>query len=106
MNEFVEECRSEWKRLGVPDPVANEMAADLTADLNEAEKEGVSAEEVLGTSAFDPRSFASAWAAERGIVERPSPSGYGLPRRSRLSAAIAAFALIAIIGAVLMIHAS
>ena len=33
MNEFVEECRREWRRLGVPDPIANEMAADLTADI-------------------------------------------------------------------------
>ena len=37
MNEFVEECRREWNRLGVPDPVANEMAAELEADLEEAE---------------------------------------------------------------------
>ena len=36
MIEFVEECRQEWKRLRVPDPVANEMAADLEADLKEA----------------------------------------------------------------------
>ena len=43
MNEFVEECRREWRRLGVPDPIANEMAADLTADIEEAESEGGSA---------------------------------------------------------------
>lgn len=54
MNEFVEECRREWKRLRVPDAVAAEMAADLAADLEEAEAEGASAEEVLGGSAFDP----------------------------------------------------
>jgi hypothetical protein len=106
VNEFVEECRREWKRLGVPDPVANEMAADLEVDLKEAEDEGASAEEVLGTGAFDPRSFASAWAAERGVIERSAPSEYSLARRSRLPVAIAAFALIAIIGAVLMIEAS
>jgi len=40
VNEFVEECRREWRRLGVPDPIANEMAADLTADIEEAEAEG------------------------------------------------------------------
>jgi hypothetical protein len=107
VNEFIEECRREWKRLGVPDPVANEMAADLAADLKEAEDEGASAEEVLGSGAFDPRSFASAWATERGVIERPAPSGYRLARRSRLpAAAIATFALIAIVGAVLMIGAS
>lgn len=108
MNEFVEECRDEWKRLGVPDPVANEMAADLAADLEEAEAEGASAEEVLGSGAFDPRSFAAAWAAERGLIQRPQlPGGRGILRRSRLHAAIGAlFALIAIVGAVLVILAS
>lgn len=77
MSEFVEECRREWRRLGVPDPVANEMAADLTADLEEAEREGGTPEDVLGTSAFDPRRFAASWAAARGVtgttdLERPS----------------------------------
>lgn len=77
MSEFVDECRREWRRLGVPDPVANEMAADLTADLEEAEAEGASPEDVLGNSAFDPRRFAAAWAAARGVtspppLERPS----------------------------------
>lgn len=104
MNEFVEECRSEWKRLGVPDPVADEMAADLAADLEEAEAEGASAEDVLGTGAFDARSFAAAWAAERGVSRRPRN---GLPRRSRVPAAIGTFALIiAIVGAALVILAS
>lgn len=106
MNEFVEECRREWKRLGVPDPVANEMAADLAADLREAEAEGVSAEEVLGSGAFDPRSFASAWAAERGVIGQPLPSGHRFPRRSRMAAAVAAFVVVAIVGAVMVIVAS
>ncbi len=73
MNEFVDECRREWRRLGVPDPVANEMAADLTADLEEAEAEGGSPEDVLGNSAFDPRRFAAAWAARPRCDERPRP---------------------------------
>jgi hypothetical protein len=71
MSEFVEECRREWKRLGVPAPVANEMAADLAADLREADAEGVSPEEVLGSGAFDPQSFAASWAAERGVIDHP-----------------------------------
>ena len=106
MSEFVEECRREWKRLGVPDPVANEMAADLAADLEEAKADGASAEEVLGSSVFDPRAFAGAWAAERGLIQRPPTREYHFPRRSLLPAAIAAFALVAVIGAVLMIVAS
>src|SRR5580698_11550827 len=68
VSEFVDECRREWRRLGVPDPIANEMAADLTADLEEAEAEGGSAEDVLGNSAFDPRRFAGSWAVARGVT--------------------------------------
>jgi hypothetical protein len=73
VSDFVEECRREWRRLGVPDPVANEMAADLTVDLEEAEAEGGSPEDVLGNSAFDPRRFAAAWAAARGVTSAPAP---------------------------------
>jgi hypothetical protein len=81
VNEFVEECRREWRRLGVPDPVANEMAADLTADLEEAEAEGGSLEDVLGNSAFDPRRFAAAWATARGVTGQPTSSRLSfLPR--------------------------
>ena len=68
MSEFVEECRREWKRLGVPDPIANEMALDLTTDIEEAEADGGSAEDVLGNSLFDPRRFAAAWASSRGVT--------------------------------------
>src|SRR5580700_2221841 len=68
VNEFVEECRREWRRLGVPDPIANEMAADLTADIEEAEAEGGSAEDVLGNSVFDPQRFAASWAVARGVT--------------------------------------
>jgi hypothetical protein len=57
MTAYVEECRQEWKRLGVPDLLAEEMAADLEADLAEAEADGVSATEMLGES--DPRRFAA-----------------------------------------------
>jgi hypothetical protein len=71
VSEFLEECLREWQRLGVPDPIANEMAADLKADLDEAEAEGASAEDVLGNSAFDPRRFAAAWATARGVTRPP-----------------------------------
>jgi hypothetical protein len=74
MSDFVENCRLEWKRLGVSDRFAEEMAADLTSDLNEAEAEGVSVEELLGSSAFDPASFAAKWAAERGVIPPQPPA--------------------------------
>lgn len=105
MNEFVEECRREWKRLGVPDSVASEMAAELESDLEEAKADGISAEEMLGDDASDPRTFASAWAAERGVVQR-TRAGQWLPRRARMVAAIGLFAVIAVIGGVLVVAAS
>ena len=74
MHEFVEECRREWRRLGVSDPIANEMAADLAADIEEAESEGGSAEDVLGNGAFDPRRFAGSWAAARGVTAPLMPA--------------------------------
>lgn len=97
MNEFVEECRREWKRLGVPDPVANEMAADLEADLAEAAADGATPEDVLGTGAFDPKSFAANWAAERGLV-RAAPA----PRR-RIPVVLAAFVALALVGLLLVL---
>jgi hypothetical protein len=71
MSSFVEECRREWKRLGVPDGLAEEMATELESDLAEAEVDGVSAAELLGES--DPRRFAATWARERGLVSEPPP---------------------------------
>jgi hypothetical protein len=71
MNAYVEECRREWKRLGVPDLLAEEMATELEGDLAEAQDDGVSAAEFLGES--DPRRFAATWARERGLVSEPPP---------------------------------
>jgi hypothetical protein len=99
---FVDECRSEWRRLGVPDPVANEMAAELAADLEEAAADGVSAEHVLGTGAFDACVFAREWAAERGLIRTSAHR----PRTLVVSAATAAFALLAIVGGVLLVASS
>ena len=62
--DFIVGCRREWKRLGVPLHVAEEMAAELTADLEEAQADGVSATELVGD---DPRAFAASWAAARGV---------------------------------------
>jgi hypothetical protein len=84
VKEFVGQCRREWKRLGVPDPVADEMAAELAADLEEAAAEGVSAQDVLGGS-LDAPAFAEAWAAERGVTRQ---------RRSRRPLALAVGALL------------
>ena len=93
MSEFVEQCRREWRKLGVADPLAEEMAADLTSDLDEAEAEGVSAADYLGASASDPRSFAASWASARGIVPTPP----GLERGRRRPGALVAFTALAAI---------
>jgi hypothetical protein len=71
MSRFVDECRKEWGRLGVPEAASNEMAADLEADLAEAEAEGASPEDVLGAGVSDPKLFAASWARARGLI----PSG-------------------------------
>jgi hypothetical protein len=95
MANFVDECRREWKRLGVPCHVRSEMAAELEADL----AEGSSLEDVVAGDAADARVFAQTWAAERGVI----------PKRpwSRLPAALAVPALaLTITGAVLTIHDS
>jgi hypothetical protein len=101
VNDFVDECRREWKRLGVPDAVAGEIAAELVADLEEAAAEGATAEDVLGGAA-DPRALAAAWAAERGVIASRAPNARRR-RAVRLPAAIAALAVLAIAGAVLVL---
>ena len=105
MNDFVEQCRREWKRLGVPDSVAEEMAAELAADLNEAEADGVSARELLGNAATDPRSFAASWADERAVIPLAGSTAR-LPGRTLILAAIAALTIITAVGAGLVLFAS
>ena len=104
MNDFVEQCRREWKRLGVPDPLAEEMATDLTHDLQEAEAEGVSTEQLLGRMAFDPPAFAATWATARGIVHRP-PSPQNTRRRPLIAIALTALAAITVtVAALVLVH--
>jgi hypothetical protein len=97
VNAFVDECRREWRRLRVPDGLADEMAAELEADLAEAG----SIEELLGTAPVDASLFARNWAAERGLAAAPRR------RRSLLPASLATLALAAAIaGAALTINES
>jgi hypothetical protein len=109
VTEFVEECRREWRRLGVPDPIANEMAADLSADLEEAQAEGGSPEDVLGNSAFDPRRFAQSWAMARGVTNPPALTRPWLRRRPALIAVGAVFGVLMIgvvVAALARVHGS
>ena len=104
MSRFIEECRREWRRLRVPDAIANEMAADLAVDLAEAEAEGASAEDVLGDAVFDPRAFALSWAEERGVVSAaPVRSGSSVRLSTALAVAAAVLLLVALVGAALVV---
>lgn len=89
MSPFVDECRKEWDRLGVPEAEANEMAADLEADLAEARADGASPEEVLGNGYFDARSFAASWAEARGLARPTSPPNRTIRIRSLVLAVCA-----------------
>lgn len=96
MNDFVHRCLSEWKRIGVPDAVANEMAADLDADLRDAAADDVAPEEVLGNSIFDAPSFARSWAAARGVIP---PAHVPVARSDGRGIAAIALAVLAVLGA-------
>jgi hypothetical protein len=96
MNEFVERCLREWRRIGVPDAEANEMAADLDADLRDAAADGVAPEEVLGNGIFDAPSFARSWAAARGVIP---PAHVPVARSDGRRIAAVALAVLAVLGA-------
>ena len=73
----------------------------LASDLEEAEAEGVSASEYLGSMASDPGSFAASWANERGII--PAPPSREKSRRPRPLVAFTALAAMAVIVAALLL---
>jgi hypothetical protein len=104
MSEFVEECRKEWSRIGVSGNLANEMAADLEADLAEAQADGVSPEEVLGNGIFDPAAFAASWAVARGIVGAgPQTTTANQHRTWALAAAALVSAAAAMVGLLILV---
>jgi hypothetical protein len=79
------------------------MAADLAADLDEAEAEGGSAEDVLGNSAFDPRRFASAWAVARGVTGPPTRERWPLWRPPLAIVLTAVLGVLAIVAALALL---
>jgi hypothetical protein len=104
MSPFVEECRKEWSRLGVPEVEANEMASDLEADLAEARADGASPEEVLGNGYFDAKTFAASWATARGFVSL-TPCDRGTIRIRSLILALSALvgAVVAGVGFLILV---
>ena len=93
MSDFVEQCRSEWRRLGVPDPLAEEMATDLASDLSDAEAEGVPPRSTSGAvSSIRVRSRPPGRPSEGSSPHRPAgerppqtarPRGVHRPRSDR-----------------------
>jgi hypothetical protein len=65
MSSELDQCRRMWRRLGVSKADADEMAAELKADLDSAASEGHAPSAIVGG---DVRAFATAWAKERGVV--------------------------------------
>lgn len=105
MSGFVDECRKEWRRLGVPDVDSNEMAADLEADLAEAQADGASPEEVLGNGYFDSKSFAASWAMARGVADVTPPDRSTIRVRSLVLALSALLgAMVAAVGLLILVR--
>ena len=106
MSQFVDQCRKEWGRLGVPEAEANEMAADLEADLAEARTDGASPEEVLGNGYFDAKSFAAAWATARGVAGSTPRVGDHTIRVRSLIMALSALvgAMVAAVGLAILVR--
>lgn len=96
MNDFVERCLREWRRIGVPEAAANEMAADLDADLRDAAADDVAPEEVLGNGIFDAASFARSWAAARGLIP---PAHIPVARNEGRRIGAIVLAVLAVLGA-------
>jgi hypothetical protein len=65
MSDVLLTCRATWKRLGVPASARADLESELTADLAEAEADGVTAAAFVGG---DPAGFARDWAVARGLV--------------------------------------
>ena len=83
MSDFVEQCRLEWRRLGVPDALAEEMATDLAADLTEAAAEGVTAEESLEAAPLTRvRSPPPGLPSEASFPRRPAEKAHAADRPS------------------------
>ena len=104
MTAYVEECRQEWRRLGVPDLLAEEMATELESDLAEAQADGVSATEILGES--DPRRFAATWARERGLVAEPAPPQKKRRRWILITVGLVVLFLVAVVVAIVGLFAA
>jgi hypothetical protein len=106
VNELVSACHKEWKRLGVPNTVAEEMVTELETHLREAHADGISTVHALGPAALDPCSFAQEWAEARGVIP-PANEPDSARRRQRrlplrgLSIPFTAFGLAVVVGALM-----
>ena len=68
MTNLTSTCEREWKQLGVPSRERDQLNAELQADLDAAQQDGMSVSEFVGG---DVASFAREWAQARGLVRVP-----------------------------------
>lgn len=64
MTDVVRTCRRTWRRLGVTRAASAELAAELSADLDQAAADGIDPVAYVG----DARELAIDWATARGLV--------------------------------------
>lgn len=64
MTDVVRTCRRTWRRLGVTRTARAELAAELSADLDQASADGIDPVAYVG----DARELALDWATARGLV--------------------------------------
>ncbi|MEV0965375.1 MULTISPECIES: hypothetical protein [unclassified Streptomyces] len=65
IQDITSQARKTWRRLGVDEGTASEMAEELTADLTAAALDGQDARSYI---AGDVEVLATSWAVERGLV--------------------------------------
>jgi PASTA domain len=97
VNEFVEECRREWDRLGLAPAVVDDLAAQLETELEDA-GEPMPAR-IRGHSAADPRALAVALARERPL-RRPRLDYSGAGQRAGLRTGVLVLLVLFAIGGV------
>jgi PASTA domain len=99
VNAFVEECRREWERLGVPPSVMDDLTTRLEAELEAAGDGDAIPDQIAGHSTYDVQGFAGTWARNRPAARpRLQYTGGGGQRISMRSGVIVLLVLFAIGG--------
>ncbi|WP_328547363.1 hypothetical protein [Streptomyces platensis] len=92
VEDAIHEAMETWRRLGVEQAAADEMAEELAADLTAAARDGRSVTDCIGG---DIDALATSWAVERGLLPRH-------PRLKGTAAAAARGAAVPAVAAVIL----